>query len=116
MLLELLRLFVFIPTKRTLTFNWFSCLRHRPSAMNKKIKLRVNVDTIGSILGEDCVLVIAYESRVHIIDYVAKRNGFTFNIGQSIYLSECVPFSDASVPTISFVHFETPGCSSRHNQ
>lgn len=84
--------------------------------MNKKIKLGINVDTIGFILGEECALVIAYESCVHIIDDVAKRNGFTLNIGQSIYLSECIPFSDAGAPTISFVHFETLGYSPGHNQ
>lgn len=68
----------------------------------EKIKLVVNVDMIGSILGKRIAVSTADMSLVHYIDYYAKMVGFPLESSQGVYSSDSTPFADAGVPAISF--------------
>lgn len=63
-----------------------------------QIKLVVNIDMIGSILGHRIAVSTADISLVHYIDYYAKMVGFPLESSQGVYSSDSTPFADAGVP------------------
>lgn len=67
-----------------------------------QIKLVVNIDMIGSILGHRIAVSTADMSLVHYIDYYAKMVGFPLESSQGVYSSDSTPFADAGVPSFSF--------------
>lgn len=68
----------------------------------EKMKLVVNVDMIGSILGKRIAVSTADMSLVNYIDYYAKMVGYPLESSQGVYSSDSTPFADAGVPAISF--------------
>lgn len=68
----------------------------------EQIKLVVNVDMIGSILGKRIAVSTADMSLVNYIDYYAKMVGYPLESSQGVYSSDSTPFADAGVPAISF--------------
>lgn len=66
------------------------------------IKLVVNVDMLGSVLGNRIAVSTADMSLVHYIDYYARVEGYPLESSQGVYSSDSTPFADAGVPAVSF--------------
>ncbi len=126
LIMECLHYFKENPPKRTVKCIWFGSEEkglygsHAYVEQHKEelqqVKLGINIDMAGPILGEDRAFVIADDSLTHYVDYVGKVTGFPINVKSSIYSSDCIPFSHQGVPTISFARFGAPGCSPGHNR
>ena len=72
------------------------------SAILDKIKLNINIDMIGSIMGKAVSVATAEESVVHYIDYLGKEVGYPVHTKQGVYSSDSTPFADKGIPAISF--------------
>lgn len=68
----------------------------------EKVKLVVNIDMIGSILGNRVAVSTADMSLVHYVDYYAKMVGYPLESSQGVYSSDSTPFADAGVPAVTF--------------
>ena len=69
------------------------------------VKLCVNIDMIGTIMGSRIAVSTADMSLVHFIDYYGKMVGFPINSSQGVYSSDSTPFADAGVPAMSFARW-----------
>lgn len=78
------------------------------------VKLVVNVDMIGSIMGKRIAVSTADMSLVHFIDYYAKIKGFSMESAQGVYSSDSTPFADAGVPAVSFARVTSPQTGKIH--
>ena len=126
LIMEFLHYFKSHPPKRTVKFIWFGseekglygsriyASQHEEEL--KRVRIGINLDMAGPILGEDRAFVIADDSLRHFVDYEAKLKGFAMNVKSSIYSSDCIPFSNQGVPTISFARFGASGCAPGHNR
>ena len=81
----------------------------------KNIKLCVNIDMIGSIMGKRIAVCTSDMSLVHYTDYYAKINGFPLEVSQGVYSSDSTPFADKGVPAMSFARITQPGTGSIHS-
>lgn len=125
-IMELMRYFLEHLPKRTLRFIWFGSEErgllgskayvelHKEEL--KGIKLGINVDMAGPILGEDRAFVTADKSLCHVVEYLSKEVGFPITVEQKIYSSDCMPFADKGIPAISFARFGATGCAPGHNR
>ena len=68
----------------------------------ENIRLCINVDMTGPILGYDTALVMAEESVCHAMDFYKKEIGFAMEVKQDIYSSDAIPFADNGIPGINF--------------
>ena len=126
-LMELVRHYLAHPPKRTLRFMWFGSeekglLGSKAYVANsneetlKAIKLGINVDVAGPIMGEDRAIVTADNSLCHYIDYLAKEVGFAISVKQDTYSSDSIPFADKGIPCVNFCRFGSPGCAMIHSR
>lgn len=125
-IMELVHYFLANPPKRTLKFIWFGSEERGLLGSKayveahtedlKNIKLGINVDMAGPILGEDRAFITADNSLCHAVDYLAKEIGFAITVEQNTYSSDCIPFADKGVPAISFARFGAPGGAPGHNR
>ncbi len=123
-LLELARWFAAHPPRRTLQFIW--CGAEEVGLEGSKAFVRdhagevescrmlLNVDVGASVLGRDVACLIADESVVHFTDSFMKIAGHSVEIQRDIYSSDCMPFSDLDVPSISFFRVAAPGAGYIH--
>lgn len=81
----------------------------------KNIKLCVNIDMIGSIMGKRCAVCASEMSLVHYTDYYAKMNGYPCEVTQGPYSSDSTPFAEAGVPGLTFARLTHPGTGSIHS-
>lgn len=125
--LELYRYFKENPPKRTVRFIWCGSeerglLGSKAYAYGlekeelEKIVLCVNTDVAGPVLGRDSVCVIGDMEAVNMISSFTKEIGFSANVRQSIYSSDCIPFADLGIPAINFMRFGVPGTAYIHNR
>ncbi len=124
-IMELLRHFKDKKLKRNMKFIWFGS-EERGLVGSKayvervkdfeKIKLVVNVDVAGCILGTDMAFVTADKSLMHMVQYMAKEIGFRFKARNDIYSSDASPFSFNGVPSINFCKFSARGGASIHDR
>ncbi len=80
----------------------------------ENIKLSVNIDMIGSIMGKRIAVSTADMSLVHFIDYYAKMKGYPLESKQGVYSSDSTPFADMGVPAVSFARCTAPGTGRIH--
>lgn len=125
-IMELLRYYCSNPPKRTVKFIWFGSeergllgsksyvLAHEEEL--KSIKLGINVDMAGPVLGEEKAIVTADNSLCNMIEYLSKEIGHPITVTQDTYSSDSIPFSDKGVPTVSFARFGAPGGAPGHNR
>lgn len=125
-LMELLRYFVANPPKRNLRFCWFGSeergllgskayvAAHEEELKN--IRLMINVDVAGPVLGKDIALVTAEDSLRVAVEYLSNVEGFSIACKQDIYSSDSIPFADKGVPGINFARFGAPGNGNIHNR
>lgn len=71
----------------------------------KNIKLNVNIDMIGTIMGKRIAVSTADMSLVHFIDYYGKMVGFPIESSQGVYSSDSTPFADVGVPAFSYARW-----------
>lgn len=126
MLLELLRYFKQNPPLRTVRFIWcgseerglFGSKNYVKSheAELKDIKLCINVDLAGPVIGRDTAIVIAEDKLCHMIEYMYKEIGHPMSLRHDIYSSDCIPFADKGIPAVNFVRYGAPGAISCHSR
>ena len=80
-----------------------------------KIVLNVNLDMIGSIMGQFNAICTTEERLVHYIEYLAAIEGFSLKARQDVYSSDSTPFADKGVPAVSFARNATPNTATIHN-
>lgn len=125
-LMALLHHFVSNPPKRTLRFIWcgseergllgsHAYVEQHKEAL-EQVKFVLNVDVAGPVLGQDRVMVMAEESLVSMVDYLAKEVGFSLKVEQNIYSSDAIPFADQGIPGINFTRFGISGTAYIHNR
>lgn len=80
----------------------------------EKIRLSINVDLAGPVIGRDTAIVLAEDKLCHMIEYMYKEVGHPMNVRHDIYSSDCIPFADAGVPAVNFVRFASSGAAACH--
>lgn len=123
-ILELLRYYQANPPKRTVRFI-FCGSEERGLLGSKayvaahedlldKIRLCINVDMTGPLLGRDEARVTGEESLCHAITYLYKEVGYPMNVRQDIYSSDSIPFADKGIPGVNFMRNAAMGTSQIH--
>ncbi len=124
--MEVLRWFKENPPYRTVKFMWYGSeeiglegswayVKGHTEEL-KDHQLMINVDVAGPVLGSDKVLVTADEKLTSYLDYFMKIGGFSAQVKQDIYSSDCIPFADSGVPAVSFIRRGAPGAAQIHNR
>lgn len=80
------------------------------------IKLCVNVDMIGSIMGKRIAVCTSDMSLVHYIEYLSRIEGFPIQVSQGVYSSDSTPFADEGIPAVSFARITQEGTGSIHSR
>ena len=76
------------------------CIKHKNSLKN--IDLCINLDMIGSNMGEFIACVTGEEKFVNYVEYFSKETGKAIRAYQDVYSSDSTPFADNGIPAISF--------------
>ena len=79
------------------------------------IVLNVNLDMIGSIMGNFIACCTTDEKVVHYLQYLGQIEGFGIKAYQDVYSSDSTPFADKGVPAISFARIAPGNTESHHN-
>ena len=66
------------------------------------IVLNLNLDMIGTYMGQFIACVSAENKLVHYISYMSAETGFPINAKMGVYSSDSTPFADKGVPALSF--------------
>ena len=123
-ILELLRYYKENQPKRTVRFIW--CGSEERGLLGSKaylaahedeiskIKLCINIDMTGPILGRDNAVVTGEEAICHIIEFLYKEIGYPMNVVQDIYSSDSVPFADKGIPSVNFLRRAAQGAAQIH--
>ncbi len=82
----------------------------------EKIVLNVNLDMIGSVMGNFIAVCSCEEKMVHYIEYLSAIEGFGLKARQDVYASDSTPFADNGVPSLSFARIAPQNTSSIHNR
>lgn len=76
------------------------CEKHKKELSD--IDLCINLDMIGSTLGNFCGCVTGEENMVGYIEKFALEKKYPIHVYQDVYSSDSTPFADRGVPAISF--------------
>ncbi|MFA5341836.1 MAG: M28 family metallopeptidase [Clostridia bacterium] len=125
-LLELARNYIKNPPLRTVRFIWCGSeerglfgsknyVKNHEEEL-KNIRLCINVDLAGPVIGRDTAIVIAEDKLCHMIEYMYKEIGHPLSIRHDIYSSDCIPFADKGIPAVNFVRYGAPGAISCHTR
>ena len=90
------------------------CAAHKDEL--EKIVLNVNLDMIGSIMGNFIACCSCEEKMVHFIEYLSAIEGFGVKARQDVYASDSTPFADNGVPSLSFARLAPNHTASIHNR
>lgn len=124
MVMELIRHYAENPPKRTVRFI-FCGSEERGLLGSKayvatheeeldKIRLCINLDMAGPILGKEMANVTGEESLCHALSFMHKEIGYPMTVRQDIYSSDSIPFADKGIPGINFFRAAAPGTSQIH--
>ena len=69
----------------------------------EKCRLNLNLDMTGVVMGADEVDIIGEESFLHMLQYMAREQGFDADCKRVVRASDCAVFADAGIPAIDFV-------------
>lgn len=125
-ILELLRYFAKNPPARTLKFNWYGSeeqgllgskawVKAHADELDKHV-LMFNVDVAAPILGRNESPVIGTDAAVAYVDGVLREAGFASTVKASVYSSDCVPFSDAGIPSVNMCRGGVAGAGFIHDR
>ncbi len=81
-----------------------------------KIVLNVNLDMVGSIMGDFQAVVAAEERLCHYLSYFGSEVGFAISTRQGPYPSDSTPFADAGVPAVCFARMAPNSTATIHNR
>lgn len=123
-LMELLRYFVKNPPRRTVRFI-FCGSEERGLLGSKayveshsgeldKIKLCINVDMTGPLLGYDIATVTGDMEICGALNFFKKEIGYAIEVRQDIYSSDSIPFADSKIPGINFFRRAAEGTTRVH--
>ncbi|MCK5130210.1 MAG: Zn-dependent exopeptidase M28 [Clostridiales bacterium] len=125
-IMEMLRYYTKYPPKRTVQFMWFGAEERgllgskayikKNKKKLKKLKLVINVDMAGAILGEEKAMVTADISLKNMIDYLANEVGHSILTTQQVYSSDSTPFAYKGIPAVSFARFGAAGAIFTHSR
>ena len=90
------------------------CAAHKDEL--EKIVLNVNLDMIGSIMGNFIACCSCEDKMVHFIEYLSAIEGFGVKARQDVYASDSTPFADNGVPSLSFARIAPNHTVSIHNR
>ena len=90
------------------------CAAHKDEL--EKIVLNVNLDMIGSIMGNFIACCSCEDKMVHFIEYLSAIEGFGVKARQDVYASDSTPFADNGVPSLSFARLAPNHTASIHNR
>lgn len=82
----------------------------------KKVKLSINCDVAGPVLGTDRVIVTGNDEIVAYCKALGNEIGFPAEYKKDIYSSDNMPFADKNIPAISITRFGTMGTAYIHNR
>lgn len=68
----------------------------------EQMVLNINLDMIGSYMGQFIACVSAEEKLEHYIAYMAAEMGFPIAAKSGVYSSDSTPFTDKGIPAVSF--------------
>lgn len=126
-ILELLKYFAENTPQRTVRFVWCGSeerglLGSKNYVYNlndeelSKIKLNVNVDVAGTVLGRDSAVILGNDAFANMVSYLAKEVAFQIGVRKDIYSSDCMPFADKGIPAINFMRFGIGDSAHIHNR
>ncbi|MBQ5599970.1 MAG: M28 family peptidase [Lachnospiraceae bacterium] len=90
------------------------CAAHKDEL--EKVVLNVNLDMIGSIMGNFIAVCSCEDKMVHFIEYLSGIEGFGLKARQDVYASDSTPFADNGVPSLSFARIAPNHTVSIHNR
>lgn len=90
------------------------CAQHADAL--DRIVLNVNLDMLGSIMGQFIACCSCEERMVHFIEYFASLRGFGIQARQDVYSSDSTPFADKGVPSLSFARIAPKNTATIHNR
>ena len=76
------------------------CIKHKKDLNN--IDLCINLDMIGSNMGEFIACVTGEDKLVNYIEYFSKETDKAIRAYQDVYSSDSTPFADNGIPAVSF--------------
>ncbi|MCF0112037.1 MAG: Zn-dependent exopeptidase M28 [Erysipelotrichaceae bacterium] len=82
----------------------------------ENIKLCVNIDMIGTIMGKCVAVSTAEQSLVDYISYLGKEVGYPVHSSQGVYSSDSTPFADKGIPAVSFARLAGNSYGPIHNR
>ncbi len=114
-LLELARIFAKQPPKRTLRFIWcgseevglvgsINYLKQHEDQI-ERIKLLVNIDVAGGIIGRNVCIVTGAESLRAYAAALSKELGCGMNTELGISSSDSLPFGDKGIPSLNIARY-----------
>lgn len=124
MLLELLKQFNEKKPDRTVRFVW--CGSEERGLLGSKayieahpdelanIRLCINIDMVGPLLGRDGAIVTGEEKICNAIEFIYKQVGHPMYVRQDTYSSDSIPFAEKGIPGVNFVRNCAPGGSQIH--
>lgn len=77
--------------------------------------LNINLDMIGTTMGNFISVVSAEPELVGYISYFAMMKGFGMDAKQGVYSSDSTPMADAGVPSLSFARIAKTSIAPIHN-
>ncbi|MGN1094774.1 MAG: M28 family peptidase [Eubacteriales bacterium] len=123
-ILELLRYFAKNPPLRTARFIF--CGSEERGLLGSKayvashekelenIRLCINVDMTGPLLGFDCATVTGDMAICNALDFMKKEIGYAIDVKQDTYSSDSIPFADKGIPGVNFLRRAAPGTTMVH--
>lgn len=81
-----------------------------------KIRLVINLDMIGSMLGESIACCTSEEKLVHYLEYMGYEYGYPLDAYQDVYSSDSTPFADKGIPAVSFARLDPHDMQIIHNR
>ena len=124
--LEAYRYFMENKPRRTLKFIW--CGSEERGLLGSKawvrdhndelknIKLCINCDVAGPVLGRDVIFVTGTNEILDYCKSFANEIGFTAVFHLDTYSSDSIPFADNGIPGINVTRFGLPGTAYIHNR
>ncbi len=123
-IMELLRYFAKNPPMRTVRFIF--CGSEERGLLGSKayvaahkeelgnIRLCINVDMTGPLLGFDCATVTGDMAICNALDFYKKEIGYAMEVRQDTYSSDSIPFADNGIPGINFLRKAAGGTTMVH--
>ncbi|MBU5679622.1 M28 family metallopeptidase [Blautia sp. MSJ-9] len=82
----------------------------------EQMVLNINLDMIGSYMGQFIASVSAEEKLEHYIAYMAAEVGFPIAARSGVYSSDSTPFADKGIPAVSFARIAHTSIAPIHSR